>query len=262
MIRVESLHIYPIKSCRGMAVPRVVVKRRGFRFDRRWMIVRDDGTFVTQRDQPRLSRVHTEMSHSGILVRYDGNQLEIPAALEAGEPITVKVWNSVVGAIEYVPARALISEAVGDSARLVYMPDDVERAVSEPYARAGDIVSFADGFPVLLASMGSLRELERRAGRPFSMTRFRPNIVVSGSEPFEEDTWERLTIDGVAFRVAKPCERCTVTTIDPETGESGKEPLRTLATFRKHAKGVLFGVNLIPEGGGELGVGAPVQLPE
>lgn len=224
------------------------------------MIVRGDGSFVTQRDQPRLGRVQTDLSNGGILLSYDGKQLEIPIALEAGERIAVKVWRSVVDAIEFAPARALISEVVGDSARLVYMPDDTERTVSEPYARPGDIVSFADGFPVLLASAGSLRELERRAGRPFTMTRFRPNIVVSGSEPFAEDRWQRIAIGGVTFRVAKPCERCVVTTIDPETGESGKEPLRTLATFRKHADAVTFAVNLIPESSGDLGVGAPVQV--
>lgn len=224
------------------------------------MIVRDDGMFITQRTHPRLGRVQTELSERGILLGYEDQQLEIPATLEAGDRIAVTVWRSVVEAIEYAPARALISEVVGDSARLVYMPDDVERAVSEPYARVGDIVSFADGFPVLLASTASLRELERRAGRPFAMTRFRPNIVVSGGEPFEEETWNRLSIDGVGFRVAKPCERCVVTTIDPETGETGKEPLRTLATFRKQGDSVMFAVNLIPESIGELGVGAPVQL--
>lgn len=260
MIRVESLHLYPVKSCRGIDAARVSVGKRGFRWDRRWMIVRSDGMFVTQRDQPRLRQVETELSDRGIVLRYDGQQLEIPTTLKAGDRMAVTVWRSVVDAIEYVPARELISDAVGVHARLVYMPDDAVRAVSERFGRPGDIVSFADGFPVLLASTASLRELERRAGQSFSMTRFRPNIVVSGCEPFEEDTWTQLAINGIAFRVAKPCERCVVTTIDPETGESGKEPLRTLATFRKQTDGVLFAVNLIPESEGELGVGDSVTL--
>lgn len=260
MIRVESLHLYPVKSCRGIAAPRVTVERRGFRWDRRWMVVRDDGTFITQRSHPRLGRIHTEVSDRSIVLRYESHQLEVPIALETGDRIAVTVWRSVIDAIEFAAAREFVSEVVGDAARLVYMPDDVERAVSETYARTGDIVSFADGFPVLLASTASLRELERRADRPFAMMRFRPNIVVSGSEPFEEDTWKRLAIGGVAFRIAKPCERCVVTTIDPETGESGKEPLRTLATFRKQSDAVMFAVNLIPESSGELGVGAPVAV--
>jgi len=259
MIRVESVHIYPVKSCRGIAVPRAHVERRGLRGDRRWMIVRDDGTFVTQRDQSRLCLVGTELSPHGIALRYEQQQLEIPLALDAGPRIAVTVWRSVVDAIEYVPARPLISEAVGEAARLVYMPDDAERAVSETYAQPGDIVSFADGFPVLLASTSSLGDVERRSGTALAMTRFRPNIVVSGAAPFAEDDWNRLTIGDISMRVAKPCERCVVTTIDPQTGDRGKEPLRTLATFRKRGDAVHFAVNLVPESLGPLAVGDAVN---
>lgn len=260
MIRVDSLHIYPVKSCRGIAVPRVHVERRGFRGDRRWMIVREDGTFVTQRDRSQLCLIGTEISNQGIVLRYQTHVLEIPMALATGPRMAVTVWRSVVDAIEYAPARPLISEAVGQAARLVYMADDVQRAVHDSYARAGDIVSFADGFPVLLASTASLHDLEERASTPLSMTRFRPNVVVSGAEPFAEDAWTRLRIADVAMRVAKPCERCVVTTIDPETAERGKEPLRTLAKFRKRGDAVDFAVNLIPESLGELAVGDHVEI--
>jgi uncharacterized protein YcbX len=260
MIRVESLYIYPVKSCRGIAVSRVAVERRGFRGDRRWMIVRDDGTFITQRDQARLCMVGTELSERGIVLTYQNDQIEVPGALQTGPRLAVTVWRSTVEAIEFTPARSMISEAAGESARLVYMPDDVERAVSETYARPGDIVSFADGFPVLLASTASLHDLEHRAGLSLAMARFRPNIVVSGAEPFEEDTWSRLSVGGNFLRAAKPCERCVVTTIDPETAAAGKEPLRTLATYRKRDNAVHFAINLIPESHGELGVGDPVSV--
>lgn len=259
MIRVESLHIYPVKSCRGIAVTPVHVDRRGFRGDRRWMIVRADGSFVTQRDRSQLCLVHTELAAHSIILSYEGQQLEIPQSLDTGSRTPVKVWRSVVDAIEYVPARALISQAVGDSARLVYMPDDVERAVNEQYARPGDIVSFADGYPVLLASIDSLHELERRAGTALSMSRFRPNLVISGAAPFEEDEWRRFTINGATFRTTKRCDRCVVTTIDPETSEQGKEPLRTLATFRKRDNAVWFAVNAVPESLGEVAVGDVVE---
>jgi uncharacterized protein len=260
VIRVQSLHVYPVKSCAGIELGAARVERRGLEADRRWMIVGEDGRFVTQREEPRLCLVRTTLDGDRLVLSYEGDTFELPRALAEGPRTTVEVWKSRVDAIEHAPARAWISRATGIPARLVYMPDDVERAVSPTYAAPSDVVSFADGFPVLLASTGSLAELERRANQTLSMTRFRPNVVVACDEPFAEDGWKRLAIGEATFRAPKGCDRCVVTTVDPTTGVRGKEPLRTLATFRKWDEAVWFAVNLVPDTLGTITVGDEVRV--
>ncbi|MNN63686.1 MOSC domain protein [compost metagenome] len=132
------------------------------------------------------------------------------------------------------------------------------------YAEPGERVHFADGFPLLLIGQGSLDDLSARVGRPLEMLRFRPNLVVSGAEPYAEDSWKRIRIGALEFRVAKPCSRCILTTIDPHTGErsADREPLATLKAYREKDGEMLFGQNLIAEGMGELRVGMPVEILE
>jgi uncharacterized protein YcbX len=153
-----------------------------------------------------------------------------------------------------------LSAAIGRECALVYMPDRHERQVSPERARPSDIVSFADGYPFLLISEASLGDLNARLATPLSMRRFRPNIVVSGARPFAEDGWRELRLGGIGFRGAKPCDRCVVTTRDPDTGASGPEPLRALAGFRRWDGKVWFGMNLIHDGPGWLEVGAAVEV--
>ncbi len=258
MIRVESLHIYPVKACAGIAVDAARVERRGFSGDRRWMVVDDEGLFITQRDEPRLCLVRTALEGARLRLEYGDETLDLPRAIDAGTRRRVEVWHTEVEAIEHPPARKWMTRILGRAATLVYMPDDVERAVKPSHAAPGDIVSFADGFPVLLASTGSLADLERRAGQKLGMSRFRPNIVVACDEPFAEDAWPRVSVGAATFRVPKGCDRCVVTTIDPTTGAGGKEPLRTLATFRRWDEAVWFAINLAPETLGEVRVGDEV----
>jgi uncharacterized protein YcbX len=142
------------------------------------------------------------------------------------------------------------------------MPDDVERAVDPKYGLEGDVVSFADGYPLLIAAASSLDDLNGRLAEPVPMNRFRPNVVVSGTAPWAEDGWRRLAIGNVVLRIPKPCARCTVTTIDQRTAERGVEPLRTLATFRSRGNDVLFGQNCIPESPGSVSVGDAVTVLE
>jgi uncharacterized protein len=260
VIRVQSLHVYPVKSCAGINVGAARVERRGLMGDRRWMIVDEDGRFVTQREEPRLCLVRTTLDSDRIVLSYEGDAFELPRALSEGPRVSVEVWESRVDAIEHADARAWISRVAGAPSRLVYMPDDVERPVSPTHAAPGDMVSFADGFPLLLASTGSLAELERRANVPLSMTRFRPNVVVACDTPFAEDGWKRLAIGEATFRAPKGCDRCVVTTVDPTTGARGKEPLRTLATFRKWDDAVWFAVNLVPDTLGRVQVGDEVRV--
>ncbi len=254
-MRVRSLHVYPVKACAGIDVTEAHVERRGLAGDRRWMLVGEDGVFVTQREEPRLCLVRTALAGEKLTLAYDGEELAVPRALASGEPARVRVWSSDVDALEHLAARAWTSRVLGRPGRLVFMPEAALRPIKSDRAAPGDIVSFADGFPVLLMSMESVGELERRAGQPFEMRRFRPNVVVDGAAPFAEDAWTRLAIGAATFRAPKACERCIVTTVDPSTAARGAEPLRTLATFRKWDNAVWFGVNLVPDTLGALRVG-------
>jgi len=256
MIRVTELHVYPVKACRGVPVSSAEVLERGFAGDRRWMIVDAGGVFVTQRTEPRLALVRTALLGGELELEAPGvGSVRLPVAQVAGARREVQVWNHVGSAVAHAEGSEWVSGYLGAPHSLVYMPDEHRRPVNPERARPGDIVSFADAYPFLLLSDASLDALNARLAAPVVMARFRPNIVVSGCAAFEEDAWARLAIGSVGFRGVKRCDRCAVTTVDPETAETGVEPLRTLATFRREAGKVWFGMNLVHDGPGTLSVG-------
>jgi uncharacterized protein YcbX len=261
---------FPIKSCRGISVRRARVVRGGIENDRRWMIVDHTGRFVTQREEPRLALIDVSIEGERIEVASAGHdRITVPLAAEGGDTERVTVWSNDVDALVHDDGSAWFSSFLGRDVRLVYMPEASLRQVSPARARPGDVVSFADGYPLLLASEASLADLgariEANGGARVPMSRFRPNVVVTDAPAWDEDAWRTFTIGAVAFRAPKPCDRCVITTIDPATAKAEKEPLRTLATFRRWAiasgtMGVWFGVNLIADGVGELAVGDPVVV--
>lgn len=256
MIRVVELYVYPVKACGGMRVSSAKVVERGFFGDRRWLIVDAGGKFVTQRTEPRLALVRAELAGDELRLTAPGaGAVRLPAAHDEGARREVQVWDYVGAAVAHPVGSAWISAFLGAPHALVYMPDDVRRPVNPDRARPTDIVGFADAYPVLLISEASLAALNARLAEPITMRRFRPNIVVSGCEPFAEDTWATLTIGALGFRGVKRCDRCVVTTVDPDTAQTGVEPLRTLATFRRWDGKVWFGMNLIHDGPGTLSVG-------
>jgi uncharacterized protein YcbX len=250
-VRLSAIAIFPIKSCRGIEVSEAVVERRGLRHDRRFMIVDGAGRFVTQREEPSLARVAVAIEAQDVVVEVEGygraRAHAEPPANALGAPTPVTVWNSTVEAREVPELSAFFASLLGRAVRCVYMPESTRRAVSPAHARPGDVVSFADGYPLLVASESSRADLEARAGVPLEMARFRPNVVVAGAAAWEEDGWTRVRIGPLWLRVTKPCARCVMTTLDPRTGEGGQEPLRTLATFRRVDGEVMFGLNLVPE---------------
>ncbi|MGC4094189.1 MAG: MOSC domain-containing protein [Polyangiaceae bacterium] len=259
--RVSALYVYPVKSCRGIELQRAEVVRRGFAHDRRWMVVDDDGRFLTQRDTPQLVHVGTRLTDDGIELTFPGQTaLSLPYAHEQGAKLAVQVWSHSGVGVRHDDGSRWLSAALDRNAALVFMPERHERQVNPERARPGDVVSFADGYPFLLISEASLGALNARLQTPLSMRRFRPNIVVSGAEPFAEDTWAALRMGSLGFRGVKPCDRCVVTTLDPDTGEAGKEPLRTLAQFRRWDGKVWFGMNLIHDELGTLAVGDAVEV--
>jgi len=257
MIRVSGLFIYPVKSCRGIALDRAEVTATGFAHDREWLVVDRHGVFMTQRDWPGLARVEVSLVPGGIELAADGMTRLAVAAPEPGVPRQrVVIWRDEC---EAAPAgrdaAQWFSELLGTACRLVTMPPSTVRQVDQHFARAGDQVGFADGFPFLLLSEASLAELNRRLEEPLPMDRFRPNIVVAGCAAHAEDGWSRIVIGGLGFRVVKPCARCVITTTDQATGARGREPLRTLATYRLIDGKILFAQNLIHEGSGTIRVG-------
>lgn len=262
-LRLTALYRYPVKSLRGAGFDGLDVESRGLRLDRHWMVVDADGRFLTQRQQARMALVSTEVGDDGVLrLSADGMPtIDVPAT--GAERRDAVVWGDVVGAAPVSrDADAWLSEFLGLSCQLVAFPDDSRRQVDTAYAAPGDQVGFADGFPFLLISQASLDDLNARLPNPVPMIRFRPNLVVSGCEPYAEDAWRRIRIGGITFRVAKPCSRCIIPTIDPGTAERGAEPLRTLMAYRRRDNKVYFGQNLVHDSTGRLEVGMAVEVLE
>ncbi len=258
----SGLWIYPVKSCRGVAVSRLELGDRGPVHDREWMVVDPAGRMVTQREHPGLARVGVRLEADRLVLGAPGRDpLELPLDRLEGPRREVSVWRDRCRAVSQGPAAAAwFSELLGTECELVRMAPEEVRPVDPRYARPGDRVGFADGFPLLLVSEASLADLNRRLDRPVPMARFRPNLVVTGCAPHAEDGWRHLQIAGIGLRVAKPCARCVVVTTHQETGKRSPEPLRTLATYRREGRKVLFGVNLVHEGRGFLAVGDPVVV--
>ena len=261
-LRLTALNIYPIKATHGIALAESEVDGFGLRYDRRWMVVDGSGQFISQRSHARLALVVPSIQGDRLRVDAPGMPtLEVPLRPSSSVSTTVAVWDDVCSA-NWVGEGAAewFSEFLGGAYSLVHMAEDAMRPADPVFAPAGSRVSFADGFPFLLISEESLDDLNRRLAEPLPMNRFRPNLVVAGGKPYDEDSWNRLEIGGIRLRVVKPCGRCVVTTTDQMTGERGKEPLRTLATYRKRDGEVMFGQNVVHEGVGRLRVGDPVAI--
>lgn len=263
----KEIRIYPIKSLGGISLSEAVVERKGFQYDRRWMLVKPDGVFLTQRENTVMALVEVELTDRFLRVYHrqrPDDVLEIPLDEHSGESLTAYVWDhqAVDSVVVSQEADNWFSRLLGFSCRLVYMPDHSQRPVDPRYAQPDDVVSFADGFPYLIISTDSLDELNRRVEKPLEMIRFRPNLVVEGTSPHDEDTWYQFQIGDLTFYGVKPCARCVLTTIDPETAQKGKEPLKTLATYRRLDQKILFGQNVLAETTGILRVGDPVNVLE
>jgi uncharacterized protein YcbX len=262
VLRLTALNIYPIKAARAIALGESAVDDFGLRYDRRWMVVDEAGVFLSQRSHPRLALVVPSIGDGTLQVDAPGMPtLQTPLHPQDTVATSVTVWDDTCPAT-WVGDRAAewFSDFLGTPCNLVHMADRVVRPADSAFAPPGVRVSFADGFPFLMISEESLADLNRRLAEPVPMNRFRPNLVVGGGEPYAEDGWKRIEIGGVRLQVVKPCARCLVTTTDQATGERGKEPLRTLATYRKVNGEVMFGQNVVHESTGRLGVGDPVVV--
>lgn len=247
MLTLSGLYCYPLKSAAGIALAKARLEPRGLQYDRRWMVIDADNTFVSQRTQPRLALVKPQLTDTLRLHAPNMPALDVPFAA-TGSSLAVHIWEDTVNAVTVSPeADTWLSEVLEQTVRLVQLPDHSLRPIDPNYAQSGahNEVSFADGYAVLVIADASLADLNSRLDNPLPMNRFRPNLVVSGCAPYDEDDWTALHAGDVRLSLVKPCARCVVTTTDQDTLERHPEPLRTLATYRKHGSGVMFGQNAV-----------------
>ncbi len=259
-IVLSGIFVYPVKALGGISQAEAEVRPRGLAADRRWVIVRPDGQFISQRTHPRLALVAVRVCAGGLTLHAKGQSSLFLAPPSQIRRRPVRIWDDDVAAAAADPAAdQWLSTFLGEQCHLAWMDAECHRPVNPQNALPGEQVSFADGYPCLIISEASLADLNARLSSPLPMNRFRPNLVVSGCDAFAEDNWTRLTIGEARFRVINQCARCSVTTIDQATGHSlAPEPLRTLATYRQVGKGVMFGINLVVEQPGSIRVGDPL----
>ncbi|MGA5413679.1 MOSC domain-containing protein [Streptomyces pseudogriseolus] len=269
--RVRSIHVHPVKAFRSLPLREVVVECWGPAGDRRWMLIDDGGKVVTQRLHPRLALAAAEPLPGGGVVLSAPDRAPVTVPVPA--PGTTAPADLFGDKVEVVPAEdpavhAWCSDYLGVPVRLVHLDDPaVRRPVDPEYALPGETVTFADGYPLLLTTTASLDRLNELVAQgahahegPLPMSRFRPNVVIEGTDAWAEDDWSRVTVGEVAFRVAKLSGRCVVTTTDQDTARRGREPLHTLARHRSVGGRLLFGVNLVPLSPGVLRVGDPLEV--
>ncbi|MEO1593005.1 MAG: MOSC N-terminal beta barrel domain-containing protein [Cyanobacteria bacterium J06632_22] len=261
MVTLSALNIYPVKSAAGTGLSNAHVAPRGLQYDRRWMVVDAKGRFMTQRKHPRMALIWVTLG--------DQLQLEVPGQPPLVLPLmpteqtdlSVEVWGDLCTAWSMgATAAEWLSQFLEVPCRLVYMPDQAQRATAHGKLGPDKLVSFADAYPFLLISEASLSDLNGRLAKPIPMNRFRPNLVVTDCSAFAEDTWAKIRIGDVVFSVEKGCDRCSIPGVDQATGVADKEPLPTLATYRRWQGKIWFGQNLVQENLGELHVGDPVEI--
>ncbi len=260
-LKVSELAIYPVKSFAQISLNSAVVDRFGLNHDRRWMVVDENGQFVTQRQHPRMCLVQQVLTEHGVQLSVSGMPDLVVSEPSHAMEREVTVWEDRCSAMDCGDEAAnWISCFLGITSRLVFFPEKEFRQVDLSYAQVGDKTAFSDGFPLLLISKASLDDLNERLEQPIEMARFRPNLVVDGCEAFAEDGWKKIRIGTVIFRIVKPCSRCVIPCINPLTGERGKEPLRTLSRYRQRNNQLFFGQNVIAEGTGQISTGMDVEI--
>lgn len=258
----NGIFIYPVKSLSGISVNSWPVTEKGFQHDRKWMIIDNDRQFLSQRKLPKMALIKTALTDKNLILSApDMENLPLPLEPVEGQIINSTIWHDQCDA-RSVSAEAdqWLSDFLKVDCRLVYQPEDVIRRVDPNYAHPTDKVAFSDGFPFLIISENSLVALNQEMQLNLPMTRFRPNLVISGCTAYAEDSWREISIDAIDFRLPKPCSRCSVPTIDPETAQIGKEPLTTLNRTRKWQNKVYFGQNALHNQCGQLTIGDTVRI--
>lgn len=275
-MKLSQIYIYPIKSLSGIRLQQSNVTIRGLENDRRFLLTKPDGTFLTQRDLPQMTLIKIRLAGTNMELWHKDQPDDLltlplrPTQFQGTQ--ATEVWgDACIGSILPADVTTWFSEKLGIPCQLIYMTEDSRRPIEEKYRKDGDIVSFADGFPFLILGQASMDDLNRRLKDPVDINRFRPNLVFTDGQPFEEDQWEYFTIGSLTFRGTKPCARCQVPNINQSTAVIEKEPNRTLAKFRVFQRSqknrILFGMNAcwekgLSEGKEGIRVGDEINLIE
>lgn len=265
LLTLSEIWVYPIKSLGGIRRQKARLTERGLEWDRRWMLLDAEGQFMTQRQTAAMALLEVSLQQNQLEVRLRTKNiapLQVPFQPESpAELVEAPIWDDTSKAIIVSQeANSWFSEVLQQPCQLVYMPDESQRCTSGKTSGRIQKVSFADEYPALIIGQASLDDLNQKLAEPLPMNRFRPNLVFTGGMPYEEDGWHALTIGNNRFWAEKPCARCVLTTIDQQTGEKGKEPLTTLATYRKWNNKLLFGQNLMYEAGGLIKTGDTIEV--
>ncbi|QIL38360.1 MOSC domain-containing protein [Pedobacter sp. HDW13] len=260
----SEIYVYPIKSLGGFRLKEAHLEDKGLKYDRRWMLVDEDGTFITQRKHFELALLQVSIADGKLTVAHKLTpELHISFGLDedAGTAIPVSIWNDASTGLEVnAEVSEWFSAYLKFKVKLVKMPLAEKRFVDRDYASNDEIVSFADGYPCLMIGQAALNGLNEKLQEPVLMDRFRPNFVFTGGEPHQEDQFKTFYIGDILFSAVKPCARCVLITIDQQTGEKGQEPLRTLAGYRTLNKKIMFGQNLIPQALGIIRTGDEIRV--
>ena len=261
-VSIHSLHIYPIKSCQGINLEQAELVATGFRYDRHWMLVDSSGQFLTQREYPQLARISTRLSDQALIVESEHQQqLEVPLQADDSVRREVQVWRDQCNAaVVSQAASRWFSDYLDLDCALVYLPESEQRRVDPEYARSGQIVGFADGYPLLVLSRASIDLLNSKLEQKVDINRFRANIVVDGCEAHAEDDWSGISVNGIDIDLAKPCSRCAIPSFDQSSAERHPTILKTLAGYRRREGKVFFGQNGLHSTNGKIHVGAGVDI--
>jgi uncharacterized protein len=246
-LHLSEIWIYPVKSLGGIRLRSSKVMEKGLAFDRRWMLIDEANTFMTQRVHPMMALFKLEIQGAAFKITFKNDSLSLPFSHSIlPTEINAKVWDDEVMTFEVSKVHSgWFSEKLGMKCKLVSFPEKNSRPVDVRYKINDENVSLADGYPLLIIGQSSLDDLNSRLDRPVPMNRFRPNLVFTGGQPYEEDAWKYFTIGKSKFAGVKPCSRCVLTTVDQQTGEKGKEPLATLAKYRQRENKIYFGQNVL-----------------
>lgn len=262
-ISVTQLFIYPVKSLAGIAIQQSEIDSMGLKYDRRWMLVTPDGKFMSQRKTPKMVLIKTALIDDQlILSAADKPSHKVVTPSNDSNVMEVEIWGDIVAAsMVGTESDEWLSDILDVKCHLVYIPDDVVRQCDLAFSKEGERTGFADGFPILIISEESLNDLNKRLNTPVDMRRFRPNIVISGIDAFEEDNLKNFHIGGVAMKGVKVCSRCPMPMVDPDLGErTSQEPIATLSTYRKWDGNIYFGMNVIHQQQGTLTISDEVVL--
>jgi len=258
----SEIYIYPVKSLAGIKVTKWQVNEKGLLHDRKWMLIDSNQQFLSQRQHPKMVLIKTQITDDTlILSNPTADEISLPLFPTTGDEIETTIWKDQCPAKTTSKiANQWLSDFLDIECKLVYQADDTVRSVDPDFANPSDKVNFSDGFPFLITSTASLHSLNQEMGLELPMQRFRPNLVIADCDSYAEDSWRKISINNIHFRLPKPCSRCPVPSINTDTAERGKEPLKTMNRIRRWNNRVYFGQNALHDKSGELFVGANVKI--